>query len=133
VIVTGSFDWLHSGHVRFFEEAAGIGDLYVVVGSDRNIRLLKGNGHPVFPERERRYLVHSVRTVSGTFISTGSGWMDAAPEIARIKPDVYVVNEDGDKPEKRDFCAGHGIQYVVLKRIPREGLPPRSSTALRGF
>ena len=27
VIVTGCFDWLHSGHIRFFEEAAGRGDL----------------------------------------------------------------------------------------------------------
>jgi len=133
VIVTGSFDWMHSGHVRFFEEASGLGVLYVVVGSDQNIRLLKGDGHPAFPECKRRYLVHSVRSVSGTFISTGSGWMDAAPEIERMRPTFYAVNEDGDKPEKRDFCSVHGIEYVVLKRIPREGLPPRSSTELRGF
>jgi hypothetical protein len=43
------------------------------------------------------------------------------------------VNEDGDKPEKREFCKAHGIQYVVLKRMPKEGLPIRESTVLRGF
>jgi hypothetical protein len=59
--------------------------------------------------------------------------LDAEPEIAIIKPHFYVVNEDGDKPEKRDFCGQHGIQYVVLKRIPKEGLPKRESTELRGF
>jgi hypothetical protein len=61
------------------------------------------------------------------------GWMDAEPEIARIEPDLYVVNEDGDKPEKREFCQKRGIEYVVLKRIPKEGLARRSSTDLRGF
>jgi hypothetical protein len=59
--------------------------------------------------------------------------MDAEPEINLIKPDVYVVNEDGDKPEKRVFCQQHGIEYIVLKRIPKEGLPRRQSTDLRGF
>ncbi|MBM3295953.1 MAG: adenylyltransferase/cytidyltransferase family protein, partial [Candidatus Aminicenantes bacterium] len=51
-IVTGCYDFFHSGHVRFFEEASAWGDLYVDVGSDANIRLLKGGGHPLFPEAE---------------------------------------------------------------------------------
>ena len=59
--------------------------------------------------------------------------MDAEPEVALIKPHYYVVNEDGDQPEKRAFCGEHGIEYVVLKQIPKEGLPRRESTLLRGF
>lgn len=133
VIATGCFDWFHSGHVRFFEEVSELGDLYVVVGSDRNVRLLKGKGHPMFPEGERRYMVQSVRTVTQALISTGKGWMDAEPEIACIQPDIYAVNEDGDQPEKRSFCEAHGIEYVVLKRTPKEGLPRRQSVDLRGF
>jgi len=133
VIVTGTFDWLHSGHVRFFEEAAGYGDLYVVVGHDANIRLLKGAGHPLFPQEERRYMVGSIRFVSEALISTGQGWLDAAPEIERLKPDIYAVNEDGDQGGKREYCRERGIEYLVLKRLPASGLPRRSSTDLRGF
>jgi hypothetical protein len=59
--------------------------------------------------------------------------MDAEPEIEWIAPTHYVVNEDGDQPEKRVFCEQRGIEYVVLKRVPQAGLPARSSTALRGF
>jgi cytidyltransferase-like protein len=132
-VVTGCYDWFHSGHVRFFEEVSELGDLYVVAGSDANVRLLKGEGHPLFPQDERRYFVQAVRYVKRALISTGEGWMDAEPEIALIKPDMYAVNEDGDKPEKREFCETHGIQYVVLKRTPKEGLPRRQSTDLRGF
>ena len=133
VVVTGCFDWFHSGHVRFFEEASALGDLYVVVGHDANIELLKGEGHPLLSQSERVYMVHSVRCVHQAMISSGHGWMDAEPEIAFIKPHFYVVNEDGDKPEKKAFCAANGIDYVVLKRIPKEGLPRRESTLLRGF
>ncbi|HUT18360.1 MAG TPA: adenylyltransferase/cytidyltransferase family protein [Anaerolineae bacterium] len=133
VVVTGCYDWLHSGHVRFFEETSALGDLYVVVGHDENARLLKGEGHPMFPQDERRYMVQAIRHVKQAVISTGHGWMDAAPEIERIQPDIYTVNEDGDKPEKRQFCEEHGLEYVVLRRTPKEGLPRRDSTALRGF
>ena len=133
VIVTGCFDWVHSGHVRFFMDAARYGPLYVVVGSDRNVRLLKGEGHPLQSEAERRYMVGSMRPVHQCLVSSGSGWMDAEPEIDRLRPTWYVVNEDGDKPEKREFCAAHGLEYTVLKRVPHEGLPARSSTDLRGF
>lgn len=133
VVVTGCYDWLHSGHVRFFEEAAQYGDLYVVVGSDANVRLLKGEGHPQFSEQERCYMVGAIRHVHRAMISTGRGWLDAEPEIAAIEPDYYIVNEDGDRPEKRAFCESRGIEYRVLRRLPREGLPRRQSTDLRGF
>ncbi len=133
VIVTGCYDWFHSGHVRFFEEVSRYGDLYVVVGHDANIRLLKGEGHPLVPEAERRYVVGSIRYVKQALISSGEGWMDAAPEIARLRPDIYAVNEDGDRPEKRAFCEEHGLQYLVLQRTPAPGLPRRTSTNLRGF
>ena len=132
-VVTGCYDWLHSGHIRFFMDAAAVGELYVVAGSDRNVALLKGPGHPLQTEIERRYMIGAVRCVHRCLVSSGSGWMDAEPEIAVIRPRAYVVNEDGDKPEKHAFCREHGIEYVVLRRVPHPGLPARSSTDLRGF
>ena len=133
IVVTGCFDWLHSGHVRFFEEVSSYGDLTVIIGHDANIQLLKGKGHPLLSQEERRYMVGSIRYVTQALISSGEGWLDADPEIQRIKPDIYAVNEDGDRGGKRAYCAERGIEYLVLKRVPAEGLPQRSSTDLRGF
>ena len=133
VIATGCYDWFHSGHVRFTEEASAYGDLYVVVGHDANIRLLKGDGHPLFPQDERRYVVGSIKFVKQALISSGNGWLDAEPEIQRLKPHAYVVNEDGDRGGKREYCTKLGLEYIVLKRAPAPGLPPRRSTDLRGF
>lgn len=133
VVATGCYDWFHSGHVRFTEEASAYGDLYVCLGSDVNVRLLKGEGHPMLSQEERRYVVGSIKYVKQAIITTGSGWVDADPEIRRLKPDIYVVNEDGDKGGKREYCAEIGMEYLVLKRTPAPGLPMRSSTNLRGF
>jgi cytidyltransferase-like protein len=133
VVVTGCYDWVHSGHVRFFEEVSTYGDLYVIVGHDANIRLLKGAGHPLFPQEERRYVAGSIRYVTQALVTSGEGWLDADPEIRRLKPDIYAVNEDGDKGGKREYCAEMGIHYLVLKRTPAPGLPRRTSTDLRGF
>lgn len=133
VIATGCYDWFHTGHVRFCEEVSAYGDLYLVVGNDANIRQLKGDGHPLIGEAERRYVVGSVKYVKEALIASGAGWLDAEPEIRRLRPDIYAVNEDGDKGGKREYCQQHGIEYLVLKRTPAPGLPRRSSTDLRGF
>ena len=133
VVVTGCYDWFHSGHVRFCEEVSAFGDLYLIVGHDANIRLLKGEGRPLIRQDERRYVAGSIRHVKQALISSGEGWLDADPEIRRLKPDIYAVNEDGDKGGKREYCQRLGIEYLVLKRAPAPGLPKRSSTNLRGF
>jgi cytidyltransferase-like protein len=133
IVATGCYDWFHSGHVRFTEEVSALGDLYVIVGHDANIRLLKGEGHPLLPEAERRYVVGSIKFVKQALISSGEGWLDADPEIKKLKPDAYAVNEDGDKGGKREYCEKLGIEYIVLQRTPAPGLTKRSSTDLRGF
>ena len=66
-------------------------------------------------------------------MASGDGWLDAEPEIERLRPDIYVVNEDGDRPEKREYCESHGIEYRVFKRTPKEGLPHRQSTTSAAF
>ena len=75
----------------------------------------------------------SIRYVKHALISSGDGWLDADPEIQRIRPHLYVVNEDGDKGGKREYCQERGIEYRVLRRLPAPGLPGRTSTNLRGF
>lgn len=130
VMVSGCFDLLHSGHVAFFQEAAQFGDLYVALGSDRTVYELKGTP-PVNSQDERLFMVKAIRCVKDAFISRGSGVLDFAPEFEELKPDIFVVNEDGHSAEKQRFVESHGAEYVVLKRKPYADLTPRSTTALR--
>ena len=130
VFVSGCYDMLHSGHVAFFEEAASYGDLYVGIGSDRTVLELKGR-RTVNSERERLYMVKAIRYVKGAWINSGSGIMDFEKEVRKLKPDIFFVNSDGYTPGKEAFCRELGIKLIVSRRIPGEGLPARSTTALR--
>jgi cytidyltransferase-like protein len=130
VFVSGCFDLLHSGHVEFFQEAAKYGDLYVALGSDKTVFDLKGRV-PVNSEEERLFMVKSVACVKDAFISKGSGMLDFLNELEEIKPDFFIVNEDGNIPEKKKLCDDLGIEYKILKREPHQGLAARSTTALR--
>jgi len=130
VFVTGCFDMLHSGHVRFLEEAAGFGEVHVGIGSDRTVKELKGR-YPVTTQQERKYLLESLRHVKACYINSGSGIMDFLKELRRVSPAIFVVNEDGNTPAKAQLCERLGIEYVVLQRNPRALLPARSTTSLR--
>ena len=130
VFVSGCYDLLHSGHVEFFKEASQYGDLYVGIGSDSTIQELKGH-KTLYSEQERLFMVKAIRYVTDAFVNAGSGVMDFIPTVEALRPDVFVVNEDGSKPEKERFCREKGIEYVVLKRKPSEGLEARSSTDLK--
>jgi cytidyltransferase-like protein len=130
VLVSGCFDLLHSGHIAFFQEAAAFGDLYVALGSDRTVFDLKGTA-PVNSQEERLYLVKSVGCVKDAFVSSGSGMLDFLQEFLELKPDVFVVNEDGHTLEKQALCARHGVEYRVLNRKPHPGFVARSTTDMR--
>lgn len=129
-MVSGCYDLLHSGHMEFFRQAAKYGDLYVALGSDKTVFDLKGHV-PVNSEQERLFMVQSVACVKEAFVSTGSGVLDFVNEFNKLKPDVFVVNEDGNIPAKRQLCEDAGVQYVVLHREPHKGLAARSTTSLR--
>ena len=132
VFVSGCYDLLHSGHVAFFAEAAKLGDLYVGLGSDRNIAALK-NRRTVNGEAERLYMVKAIRYVKDAWINSGMGLMDFTAEVDALKPDVFFVNSDGYSEEKAAVCRARGIELVVAERVPSPGLPARSTTALRGL
>ena len=130
VFVSGCYDLLHSGHVEFFRQAAEYGDLYVGIGSDATILHYKGH-RTMFDERERLFMVKSIRYVKDAYINAGSGIMDFVPTVDRLRPDILVVNEDGATEEKQRFCEERGMEYIVLKRDPHEGLEAHSSTAIK--
>ena len=100
------------------------------LGSDRTVFNLKGRP-PVNSEQERLFMVQSVSCVHLAFVAQGAGLLDFAAELREMRPDVFVVNADGNTPDKRKLCEGLGIAYVVLQRQPHEGLAQRSSTDLR--
>jgi len=130
VFVTGCFDLLHSGHIAFLKEAATYGTVYVGLGSDANVYNLKGR-YPVYSQDERKYMLEALSCVKECLIDSGWGIMDFENELMSVKPDIFIVNEDGNSPAKEELAKKYGFKYIVLKRIPHANLPVRSTTSLR--
>ena len=121
---------LHSGHIAFFKEASKYGDLYVGIGSDSTISELKGR-QTINSEQERIYMINAIKYVKQAFVNSGSGILDFKEDLIKLKPDYFVVNEDGFSPKKEELYQELNIELKKLKRIPDTGLPERSTTAIR--
>jgi cytidyltransferase-like protein len=130
VMVSGCFDTLHPGHIAFLESAAQFGQLHVCIGNDDNVLNLKSRP-TYFNEQERAYMISALNVVHQVRISKGNGQLDFMDELNEIMPDIFVVNEDGHSEAKRDFIESKGVEYKILYRTPKEGLPSRSTTQYR--
>jgi len=107
VFTNGCFDLLHVGHVALLEAARRHGDFLVVgVNTDFSVRLLKGEGRPIVPLRERMEVLAALRSVDCVV-----SFAEPTPArlIARLRPDVLVKGSDYRLPE----IVGHD---VVLAR-----------------
>ena len=81
VVVTGVFDLLHVGHLRFLCAARELGDQLVVgVESDERVRRWKGSDRPIQTQEDRCELLSALRVVDDVFIIEGE----------RVEPDYYV-------------------------------------------
>lgn len=64
IIVNGTFDIVHSGHLALLNHARGLGDYVVVaIDSDRRVKELKGADRPVNTQQERAELLANLRSV----------------------------------------------------------------------
>ncbi len=132
VLVAGFFDLLHSGHVRFLEECGAYGEVTVSLGSDANSLESKGR-IPICSETERKYMLEALQVVHRVEISSSVGPLSFKEQLEQLKPDYFIINEDGHTDEKQALCESFGAEYVILKREPHSGLPVRSSSSMRSL
>jgi len=91
VVVAGTFDLLHPGHVFLISEAAKMGEVIVVVARDSNVCRVKGH-LPVIPEGQRLYMVRALRGVSEAIL--GYEGDDIFRIIEELNPDILLLGPD---------------------------------------
>lgn len=131
VLVAGCFDLLHASHVMFLNKAAALGDLYVSLGSDQSIVQQK-NKSPTYSQAERKYLLENLRNVKWVGIVGDPSPLGFVEHMSEIRPDIFVINEDGDTPEKKSACARFGVEYRVFPRDHFDPSAPTSTTQISG-
>jgi rfaE bifunctional protein nucleotidyltransferase chain/domain len=118
VFTNGCFDLLHPGHIRSLEHARSLGDALIVgLNSDASVRLLKGEGRPAIPERERAEILAALECVDGVVI-----FPEATPRrlIAALLPDVLVKGGDwpGEGIVGREEVEAAGGRVVSVPVMP---------------
>ena len=101
VFTNGCFDILHTGHVRYLEEAKKLGDrLIVAVNTDASVKSLKGPNRPIIPLQERMHLLESLK-----FVDWVVAFDDDTPEklICKLLPNTLTKGGD----YKVEDIAGH--------------------------
>lgn len=92
VLTNGCFDLLHTGHIRYLEEARSCGDaLIVAVNSDASVRELKGPERPLNNELDRAEVLAALRCVDHVTIFTGKRVTDV---IRLLRPAIYAKGGD---------------------------------------
>lgn len=114
VLANGCFDLLHVGHVRYLEGARALGDVLVVgVNSDKQARILKGEGRPFMSENDRAALISALRCVDVVTIFDEP----TVEELIRaIRPDFHAKGTDYTKESvpEREIVRECGGKVVIV-------------------
>jgi D-beta-D-heptose 7-phosphate kinase/D-beta-D-heptose 1-phosphate adenosyltransferase len=94
IIVNGTFDVLHLGHIRLLEFARSQPDSYisVLIDSDRRVRELKGPARPVNNEYERCTLLFALKCVDRVDVFDSDEELEEL--IRKFAPDIMIKGSD---------------------------------------
>ena len=117
-LVTGGFDPIHSGHIRYFERAKDLSN-YLVVGLNTNEWLTKKKGQYFLPWKERAEVIRHLDMVDAVV-----SWEDdelgsacgAIEKCLDISEKVIFAN-GGDRgkmntPEVDKFCDDPRVEFA---------------------
>jgi D-beta-D-heptose 7-phosphate kinase/D-beta-D-heptose 1-phosphate adenosyltransferase len=93
VMVNGTFDVLHPGHIALLNTARGYGDaLVVAIDTDRRVKELKGDKRPINNQIDRRIMLSNIKAVD--IVEFFDSTEELIELMKRYQPDVYVKGSD---------------------------------------
>ena len=91
IMVFGTFDILHPGHLNFFKQAKKLGDyLIVIIGRDETVQKIKGR-FPQNNEKKRLDKIKQQKIVDKTLLGNLD---DPYKIIKQEKPDIVALGYD---------------------------------------
>lgn len=139
VVVAGSFELLHPGHIELLRRAWELGRVHVIVARDASVERFKGRP-PLVPEKQRLQVISAVKYVSKAVLGSERDVVEPLkalkPDIILLGPDQWVdetwlekrLEEEGvsakivrlEKRVECEYCSTTRIACRVLSLFPRE-------------
>lgn len=115
VMVNGTFDVLHPGHIALLNTARSYGDyLIVAIDTDRRVKELKGDKRPINNQVDRSIMLSNLKAVDIV------EFFDSTEELIEIiemyKPEVYVKGSDW-KHDKGSTAEQYCKQVIYYDRV----------------
>lgn len=127
VLVAGTFDLLHPGHLFILKEAWKLGKVIVVVARDSNVPKFKGRP-PIIPERQRVEVLKNIKWVDKVILGDEK---DIFKSIERIKPDIILLGPDQpiDEGKLKHELKLRNLKARIIRIRKRSSKYPLSSTS----
>jgi D-beta-D-heptose 7-phosphate kinase/D-beta-D-heptose 1-phosphate adenosyltransferase len=113
IIVNGTFDILHRGHVELLEHAKSLGEfLLVCIDTDERVKELKGLDRPINNQNDRAFMLQGLKCVDAVWTFNSEEDLERICEM--YQPDIMVKGKDYEG--KRIVGAKHckEIKFVEL-------------------
>ena len=113
IIVNGTFDILHRGHIELLEHARSLGEfLLVCIDSDKRVKELKGANRPINNQTDRAFMLQGLKCVDAVWTFNSEEELENMCEM--YQPDVMIKGKDYEG--KRIVGAKHckEIKFVEL-------------------
>jgi cytidyltransferase-like protein len=114
VAVSGAFDPIHVGHIRYIREAAKLGDRLVVILNNDDF-LLRKKGFVFWPFEERKEIMENVKGVDEVVAAVDED-QTVRKTLELIKPNIFAKGGDRTGPEnipEAETCYKIGCKLVT--------------------
>jgi len=118
ILVAGTFDILHPGHIFLINEAAKLGDVYIVIATDKNRELYSGEA-PIVPEQQRFEVMKSIKNVKDVILGRHDN--DTLRTVEEINPDIILLGPDQkfSAQKLQNTLKMKGLNHIEVRRLEK--------------
>jgi len=116
VLVAGTFDIIHAGHIYLINEAAKLGDVYVVVATDKNREIFSGQ-RPIICQEHRLEVINNLKNVKDARLGRSDN--DTLKTVQEINPDIILLGPDQKYSIDilKKGLREKGLNHIEVKRL----------------
>jgi cytidyltransferase-like protein len=109
VWVNGTFDVLHTGHIKLLEFASKFGEVRVGIDEDERVKKFKGENRPINTIKDRLYFMNSIKYVnSSVSFSTDEELCD---KISEWKTEIIIIGSDY---KDKKVIGSHLVKEIIF-------------------